>query len=126
DEQQHDDGDERRAQGPLRRRLVAAEQRDHDQHEADGERHIGDRGETLPPEMLGPGLGRAKPAHARERGAKPDLAHRWSPNTRYPTTQRTSVSTIDPTSVMTASQSRSLGENPRPVSQIRWRMPPSM
>ena len=41
----------------------------HDHDEGDGERHVGDRGQALAPEMLGAGLGRAKAADAPERRA---------------------------------------------------------
>ena len=68
-EQQHDHGDQRRAEDLRDGRMVAAEQRDHDDDERDGERDVGDRGEALAPEMLGAGAGGAETAHARERRA---------------------------------------------------------
>ena len=59
--------------------VVAAEQRDHDHDEGDGERHVGDRGEALAPELLGAGMGRAEAAHAPERGAHVSDGHQRGP-----------------------------------------------
>src|ERR1700733_10690058 len=127
DEQQHDDSDERRAQNLRHRRLVTAEQHDQNDHHGDGQRNIGDRGEALMPEMAGAGFGRAGAAHARERSA--DMlrpAHYGPPMIKSPIIHNTSVMAIEPIRLASASHSRSLGPKPRPVSQIKWRTPPSM
>jgi len=64
-----DDRDQRRSQNLLPRRRGASKQRDHDQDERNGERHVGHRSQSLVPEMRGASLGRAEAAHARERSA---------------------------------------------------------
>ena len=60
DEQQHEHGDQRRAEDLHHRGMIATEQAHHDEHEADGQRHVGDGGQALAPEMLGAGFGRAR------------------------------------------------------------------
>ena len=97
DEQQHDDRRRRRAQDLRHRRLIAAQQRNQDDHRRDGKRNIGDRGEPLPPEMLGAGMrgavaadaARAACAYARGRSSRP--SHGSSTKTHS-----TSVSAIEP------------------------------
>src|SRR5262249_33469080 len=127
DEQQHDDGDRRRAEDLCGRCLVAAEQRDHDAHRSDGQRHVGDRGEPLMPEMLGARFGGAAAEHASERCADMGgLGHYPIPIVSMMKIHSTRVMAIEPTRLAAASHSRSFGPKPRPVSQMRWRMPPSM
>src|SRR5262249_4124988 len=129
DEQQHDDGDRGRAENLRHGGLIAAEQHDDDDHRGDGQRNVGDCGEPLVPEVLGARAGGAAAAHAGERravwlgGACPHPAPAMASST---TTQRTTVTVIEPTKWAAASHSRSFGPKPRPASQIRWRMPPNM
>ena len=76
----------------------------------------------------GAGSGGAAAADPGERGADmlDVVAHRGPPIAKKPTIHSTTVIAIEPIRLAAASHSRSLGPKPRPVSQIRWRMPPSM
>ena len=48
--------------------VIAAEQRHHDEHEGDGQRHVGDGRHAGFPEMIGTGLGGAEATDPAERG----------------------------------------------------------
>ena len=99
-----------------------------DDDRGDGQWDVGDRGEALAPEIAGAGSGGAAAADPGERGADmlDVVAHRGPPIAKRPTIHSTTVIAIEPTRLAAASHSRSLGPKPRPVSQIKWRMPPSM
>ena len=93
------------------------------------------RGQPLANEVLGAGFRRAVAAHAAERRAHAHgrlanpftaASHRSPPISSPPTIHRMTVSAIEPTRLARASHSRSAGPKPWPVSQIRWRTPPSM
>src|SRR5271156_5822378 len=126
DEQHQDDGDRRRTQDLRGGRLVAAHEHDQDDHRGDGQRNISDGGEALTPEMLGAGFGGAKATDAGERRA--DMggsAHYDTPIVKSTKIHSSTVMAIEPIRLAATSHSRSLGPKPRPVSQIRWRTPPS-
>jgi hypothetical protein len=72
DEQQHDDCHQGRAKNLGNRGVIAPDQRNDDQHCRDGQRNIGDRGQSLLDEVFGSGFSRAVAAHAAERRT------RWS------------------------------------------------
>jgi hypothetical protein len=61
------------------RGMIATEQAHHDEHEADGQRHVGHGGQALAPEMLGAGSGSPEAAHAPERGAHLARNHQRDP-----------------------------------------------
>src|SRR5215467_8974337 len=123
DEQHHNDGDRRRAEDLRHRSLVAAEERNENGDRGDGQRHIGHRGKPLMPEMLGTRLG----GHAAERSADMQWGgHQAIPIVNMMNSHSTIVMAIEAMRLAAASHSRSLGPKPRPVSQIRWRMPPNM
>ena len=79
DEQQHDHGDQRRAEDLHHCGMIATEQTHHDEHEGDDQRHVGDCGEALAPELLGAGSGRAQAEHPPERRAHLARNHQRDP-----------------------------------------------
>ena len=95
--QHHDDDDEEREQDQKR-----------------------DRGHALHDEGARALLGGAEAADLGKRRA--DRLHLSA----YPMIQTTKVSTIEPTIVAQPSRLAVGTSRPEPVSQIRWRMPPSM
>src|SRR6185437_2415663 len=110
-------------------RLIAAEQHDENHDRRDRQRNIGDRGQPLAPEMIGARMGGAQAADAGKRRADVlggGIAHSGPPIASKPKIHNRTVIAIEPIRVAAASHSRSVGPKPRPVSQIKWRMPPSM
>src|SRR3954468_24178832 len=108
--------------------MIAPEQSDRDYDKGDREKQQRHRRDALHDEMRGAGMRGAEAADATYFCfvlRQPRHAHRAPPNARKPTTQSTIVNPIEPTKVASVSISRSAGSNPRPISQIRWRRPPS-
>src|SRR5512132_1092905 len=92
------------------------------ENEKDHERHVGDRRHPLAPEGLGAAMRWSYAAgfgEWRGHGYAPPLS-------QYPAIHSTSVSTVEPMMVPQAKISMLTLSRPRPVSQIRWRIPPSM
>ena len=66
-------------------------------------------------------------ADAGQRGANMrGSAHHETPIVSRTNSHSSTVMAIEPIKLAAASHSRSVGPKPRPVSQIRWRTPPSM
>src|SRR4029078_13263881 len=127
DEQQHDDRDDRRSENLHDCGVASSKQCRDDQQQADGQRDAGNRRYALMPKMPGAGMSRAQSAHPAHGGSHVrGLSHRGPPITKYPTTKSMSGSVTEPIKVASVSISRSAGSKPCTVSQIRWRMAPSM
>ena len=107
-------------------RVVGAGQRRRSARPGTGTRtDVGDGRDALLPEMVGAFLGRAEAADLLQRGSHATSVRHPPRMRRRDPDQRPSAIT-DTMIVPQDSRSIVLRSKPRPVSQMKWRMPPSM